>query len=238
MCGPSPLRLGQQKHRNLQQRDRDEDEHRPLPATETPGGHDQNQGDGRDGNGVVLGDAQILGSQCDTDKFSDKGKEVQDEQVAHREPAPATTEPLIDQPSVPDSGDRSEANHHLLVHDEDGDQQQEHPEQAVPVALTGLRVGCDAARVVVADHDDDARPQDGGHGGHPRPEGAGLPGITDADLAERTFDIPQVGRIEHSALRLRCLHFELSVRSFRAVDGAVDNAVFTHGATPSGLDAA
>ncbi len=66
----------------------------------------------------------------------------------------------IDQPRVADAGDRAEPDDHLLVDDQHRDQQQQHPQQAGAVVLAGLRVGRDAAGVVVADHHDQAGADD------------------------------------------------------------------------------
>ncbi len=74
--------------------------------------------------------------------------------------APEPPEALVDQPGVTDPGDRAQPDHHLLVDDQDGDQQQQHPQQAGPVVLTRLRVGRDAPGVVVADHHDQPGPDD------------------------------------------------------------------------------
>jgi hypothetical protein len=90
-------------------------------------------------------------------------------QVTDAEPAPEPAEPLVDQPGVADPGDRAEPDHHLLVDDEHRDEQQQHPEQAVAVVLAGLGVGGHAARVVVADHDDQAGPHDGEERHQPAP---------------------------------------------------------------------
>ena len=59
-----------------------------------------------------------------------------------------------------DAGHRAEAQHHLLVHVEDRDQQQQRPQQRRAVVLAGLGVGGEGAGVVVADHDDQAGAED------------------------------------------------------------------------------
>ena len=87
-------------------------------------------------------------------------RKFEQEQVADREPAPEAPEALVDQPRVADAGDRAEPDDHLLVDDQHRDQQQQHPQQARAVVLAGLRVGRDAAGVVVADHHDQARADD------------------------------------------------------------------------------
>ena len=62
------------------------------------------------------------------------------------------------------AGDRTQAQHHLLVHVEHGDEQQERPQQLGAVGLAGLSVSRERARVVVAAHDDQAGSDDGQQG--------------------------------------------------------------------------
>ena len=66
-------------------------------------------------------------------------------------------EALVDEPGVADAAHRAEADDHLLVDDEDRDQQREGPQQAQPEVLPGLGVGGHPAGVVVAHHDDEPR---------------------------------------------------------------------------------
>ena len=130
----------------------------------------------------------------------DDGQEVEDEQVADAEPAPEPAEPLVDEPGMPDAGDRAEPDHHLLVDDQHRDQQQQGPQQGVPVVLPGLRVGGHAAGVVVADHHDQPGPDDGQERDQLALEPAAfLILIAQPDPAERALDIPEVGVIEHRA---------------------------------------
>ena len=63
--------------------------------------------------------------QADADELGGDGEEVEEEQVADREGTPELAEPLVDQPGVPDAGDRTEADHHLLVDDEHRDEQRQ-----------------------------------------------------------------------------------------------------------------
>ena len=95
-----------------------------------------------------------------------------------------------------DAGDRAEADHHLLVDDEHGDQQQQHPEQAGAVVLARRGVDRDPAGVVVPDHDDEAGPHDRGQGeGPPAPAARGavlLPG----DGPEGSPDVALMGVVE------------------------------------------
>ncbi len=163
--GAPRIWMGHQQHWDLQQRDRDEREHRAFPALEAAGGHDGDQRDRGQRDDHISGDADVVGRQGDANEFGDQGQKVQQEQVTHGKPAPAAAEPLIDQPRVSDPGDRTEPDHHLLVNNQHRDQQHQHPQQAVAVVLSGLHVGRDASGVVVADHHDQAGPDDRQHGG-------------------------------------------------------------------------
>ena len=169
-----PLRVRHQQHRDLQQGNGDKDEHGSFPATEAAACHDRDQCDRRDRHHNVFRDADVLGGQADADELGDDRQEIKQEQVADGKPAPATAEAFVDQPGVPDPGDRAEPDHHLLVDDEHRDQQQQHPQQRVAVVLAGLGVGGHPARVVVADHHDDPGTDDGQQGQQPRLQRAGI----------------------------------------------------------------
>ena len=114
--------------------------------------------------------------------------------------APEPAEPLVDEPGVPDAGDRAEPDHHLLVDDQHRDQQQQRPQQAVAVVLPGLRVGGHAAGVVVADHHDQPGPDDGQERDQLALEPAAF-GVLVAqpDPAERALDVAEVGVVEDRA---------------------------------------
>ena len=96
-----------------------------------------------------------------------------------------------------DAGDRTQPDHHLLIDDQDRDEQQKGPEQGGVIVLPGLGVGGDAAGVVVADHDDDARAHDGGQGEEALLPGVALADVADLDAAEGALDVAQVGLIEN-----------------------------------------
>ena len=144
----------------------------------------------------IRADAEVLQREGDADEFGDDGQEVENEQVPDAEPAPEPAEPLVDQPGVPHAGDRAEPDHHLLVDDQHRDQQQQHPQQAVAIVLPGLRVGGHPARVVVADHHDQARTGDR----EERHQAAAPPApglLADPDPPQRALDVTQVRVIEH-----------------------------------------
>ena len=174
----------------------DEHEHEALPPPETPGGGHHHERDGRDRDRDVLAHAEVPQGQADADELRGDGEEVQDEEVADGEGAPEPAEALVDQPRVPDAGDGSEADHHLLVHDEYRDQQRQRPQQGQPVVLAGLGVGGDPAGIVVADHHDQAGAHDGEQGEDPRPPRSPGVGVVLADGPERPLDVADVGLVE------------------------------------------
>ncbi len=96
----------------------------------------------------------------------------------------------------PDAGDRAEAKHHLLVHVENRDEEQQSPEEVRPVVLAGLGVGAEGSCVVVADHHDQAGADDGEErlqlGRHPWP----CCDVAAGDGPERTADVADVLGIE------------------------------------------
>ena len=101
--------------------------------------------------------AQVLERQRDAYELRDDGQEVDEEEAADRESAPEAAKALEDEACLADTGDGAQPHHHLLVDDHDRDQKHQRPEQGGAVVLTRLRVGGDAAGVVVADHHDQAR---------------------------------------------------------------------------------
>ena len=111
----------------------------------------------RDGHRDVLAHPEVAEGEADPDELGGDGEEVEDEEVADGEHSPELAEPLVDQPGVADAGDGTEADDHLLVDDEHRDEQRQGPQEGEPVVLARLGVGGDAAGVVVADHDDQAR---------------------------------------------------------------------------------
>ena len=105
-----------------------------------------------------------------------------------------------------DARDRAEPQHHLLIDVEDGDQQQQRPQQRGAVILTGLGIGAESAGVIVADHDDEARTEDGEKRLEPVPPAVAGAMVSLPDGAEGALDVAEMGRVEnggggHSILR-------------------------------------
>src|ERR1700734_492626 len=193
----SPVRMRHHQHRNLQQGDRDENQHRALPTAEAAGGHDGDQCYRGERDYHVSGYADVIGGQRDADEFRYQSEEIQQKQVADGKPTPAPAKPFVDQSRMPDSGDGTEPDHHFLVDDEHRDQQQQHPQQAVPVVLPGLHIGCDTARVVVADHHDQAGPDNRQQSGESRCERARTIVVAQSDPAQRALDVANVGAVQY-----------------------------------------
>ena len=61
------------------------------------------------GTATYLDDAEVAEREADPDELGDDREEVQDEQVADREPSPEPAEPLVDQSRVSDAGDARRA---------------------------------------------------------------------------------------------------------------------------------
>jgi hypothetical protein len=117
------LRVCEQGQRYQQQAEQDEDEHGAFPAAEAARGRDCHQQDRGDRDRDVPADPEIAQRQRDADELGDDGEEVEQEQVTDAEPAPEPAEAFVDEPSVPYPGDRPEPDDHLLVDDEDGNDQ-------------------------------------------------------------------------------------------------------------------
>ena len=120
-------RMAHEGQRDDQEIGNDEDEHEPFPASEAAGGRHGDEREGRDGNRHVLAHTEVAEGEADTDELGGDRQEVEDEEVADGEHPPELAEPLVDQPGVPDAGDGTQAHHHLLVHDEDRDEQRKGP---------------------------------------------------------------------------------------------------------------
>ncbi len=149
--------------------------------------------------------AEKIERQSDADEFGDDGQGVEQKQVDDAEGAPELAEPLQDQPRMADARDGAESQHHLLVDVKYGDQQQQRPQQRRAVVLAGLGIGPESAGVIVADHDDETRTENGQKCLEPvLPACAGAV-VSLLDGAEGALDMAEMGGVENSALR-RCLH--------------------------------
>ena len=90
------------------------------------------------------------------DELGDQCQPIDNHQIEQGKPAPECPETVEDRLGVSALGDGTEAHGHLLDVVGDGDEDQQEPDQVVAVLGAGGRVGRDAARVVVRDHDNDA----------------------------------------------------------------------------------
>jgi hypothetical protein len=180
-----------EQHRSGAERDGD-----PLETAERPGERRGDDHHGGAGHGHPLRQPEVAGGEGDADELGDDGQRVQDEQVDDRERAPERSEAPQDQPGVADAGDRAEAQHHLLVDVQHGDQQEQRPQQPGAVVLAGLAVGGERAGVVVTDHDDQAGADDGEQRLELRRHGRAGGVVVDLDRAEGAADVADVRLIE------------------------------------------
>jgi hypothetical protein len=177
-----------------------EDEHEALPAAEAARGRDGHQPEGGQGDRDVGTDAEVAEGQAHADELGDDGEEVQDEEVADGEGPPEAAEALDDETGVADTGDGAQADDHLLVDDEDGDEQGQGPQQAEAVLLARLGVGGHTAGVVVAHHDDEAGPDDGEEGEEAGREGAAGGLVVLGDGAEGPVDVAAVRLVQEGVV--------------------------------------
>ena len=96
-----------------------------------------------------------------------------------------------------DARNRAEAQHHFLIYVQDGDQQQQCPQKVCPVILAGLGIRAESAGVVVAHHDNEARPDNGKQslqlGGEAGPDSNVLP----ANSPECSVDVAYMGGVDN-----------------------------------------
>ena len=151
----------QDEQRDQQQVGEDEDEHEALPPTEAACCRHEHEADTGDGHRIVGAHVEVLQGKPNADELRGDGQEVQDEQVGDGEGPPELSVALPDEPTMAHAGYCTESHHHLLVHDQHGDQERQDPQQGQPEVLSGLRVGGDASGIIVTDHHDDPRPEDG-----------------------------------------------------------------------------
>ena len=108
-----------------------------------------------------LGKSQIVEAKADPDELGDDRERVENKQIYDAECAPEFSEPFEDEARVADASDHTEPQHHFLIDIKHWHEQQQHPEKAGAVILPGLGVGAKRTRIIVADHHDKARSNDG-----------------------------------------------------------------------------
>ncbi len=200
-------RMDHEIDRHEQEARADEDHREALEAPEVAGAdgdHDQRRGDD-DARGLV--EAEVIERQRDADELGDDGQGVEQEQVDDAERAPELAEALEDQPRVADAGHGAQAQHHLLIDVENGNQQRQRPQQRGAVGLAGLAVGREGAGVVVADHDDEAGSEDGEKRRQPMLPGRARSDVAVKDGAEGASDVADVRVVEDGGHRLRDVGF-------------------------------
>src|SRR6202022_225210 len=157
-------RVDEKKHRKDQEASQDKRQRERLKAAEVASARREH--DERNGchHPPELRAAEIVERQRDADELRDNRQGVENKQINDAERAPESAKTLKDQPGMADATDCSEAQHHLLMDVKNRDQQHQRPQQRRAVVLASLRIGAESASVIVADHDDEARSQNGEQG--------------------------------------------------------------------------
>ena len=106
-------------------------------------------------------DAEKAQPGAHADKFRDEREEISQHQVAHREKSPETPEAVEDQLGMAAMGDRTETHGHFLD-DEPYQERKDHEgnEKTDSETRARGRIGKHARRVVLAEEDEDARPDE------------------------------------------------------------------------------
>ena len=191
-----PARGGERDHEHVDEHER---EHDPLEAAEAARRRRREQRDRDERDDHVPVDAEEPGREIDADELRDDREQAEHEQVEQGEPAPATSEPLVDQTRVAGAGDRPETRDHLLVDKEHRRERQQEPDERGAVVLTCLTVDGDAAGLVVADHDDDAGAHDREQGREPADPAPPRRGVVARNRPEAALDVAAVGAVDRRA---------------------------------------
>ena len=186
--------------RQEQQAAEHEKHREPLEATEIAGARRGDDEAGGDDDARDRVESEIVEREADADEFGDDRQRIEQKKVDDAESAPKPAEPLEDQPGVPDAGHRAEAQHHLLIDVKHRDQQRQRPQQGRAIGLTGLTVGGERARIVVAGHHDEAGAENGEQRGEAAPPGFPRGDVAVVDGAEGAADVADVGGVEHGGL--------------------------------------
>jgi hypothetical protein len=100
---------------------------------------------------------------------------------------------------MPDPGDRAEPEHHFVVCIEHRNEPHQGPEQRGAVVLPRLRIGPERARLIVADHDDEAATKDREQCLDARVPADSRPMVAMQDGTERAVDVTEM-RLVRTAL--------------------------------------
>ena len=182
-------RMRHERDRHEQEAGEDERHGEALEAAEIAGAHGRHDEEGRKRDADRLGQAEIIERERDADELGDDGERVEQEEIDDAERAPELAEALEDEPRMPDAGHRAKPQHHLLIHVEHRDQKGERPQQRRAVILARLRVGPECARVIVADHDDQAGAEDCEQRPQPMLPAETVRRVVSRDGAERADDV-------------------------------------------------
>jgi len=101
---------------------------------------------------------------------------------------------------VTDTGHHAEAQHHLLIDIQHRDQQQQCPQQGCPIVLPGLCIGAECTCIIVADHDNETRPENGEQRAKACPPAPTGINVALPNCAECAADVSDIGLIEDRAV--------------------------------------
>ena len=187
-----------EEHRHDQETAEAEQQREALEPPEIAGAgrRDDDCGSGEDAQ--FARQSEILQGKADADELGDDRQRVQEKEVDDAERAPEPAEAFEDEARVADPGHRTKAQHHLLIDVKHRHQERQRPQQRGAVVLPGLRVGTETAGVVVADHDDEAGPEDREQRHETRPPAAARRHVAHPYRAERAADVADMRLVERS----------------------------------------
>ena len=192
-------RMNPDEYRDQQQATEHQQQREPLEATEITGAGRGYNDRSRSDDAQLAGQAEVVEGQADADELGNDRERVQQKKIDDAERAPEPPKALQNQAGVADAGHCSEAQHHLLIDVEDRHQQQQRPEQCGPIVLASLGIGAEGAGIVVADHDNETRTQNGQQRPQTRPPATPGCDIAMPNGAKRTADIADMSLIKDRA---------------------------------------
>nr|CUV13469.1 conserved protein of unknown function [Ralstonia solanacearum] len=191
-------RMRHRQHRDQRKAAHHQRQREPLEAAEVARGGGQQHQRSRHAHAPLARNPEIRQREADADELCHQRQRVHQEQVDHGEAAPEPAEAREDQPRMADPRDGAQPQHHLLVHIQHRDQQQQRPQQRGAVVLPGLGVRAEGAGVVVAHHHDEAWAQDGEQRAQTGTPSSARADVMPGDGAERAANIADVRIVQHS----------------------------------------
>ena len=157
----NPIGMGEQRRKKIGQVEDAGNEEDDFDLAVVPFQNENPDEQGGDRDGDVFADAEDLRGGGNAGEFGDDVAEIDEEADDHDEESGAETEFFTDEVGEAFSGDDTEASAHFFGDVESDGHGDEGPEKRVAVGGASLRVGGDAAGVVIDVGGDDARTDDG-----------------------------------------------------------------------------